>query len=184
MSNVNLKDYQEVLKKIKRPAFQEKHPGKGVAAIRDYLRAKIVLQNLDQTLPVLEMLFCNSGIECVKADTAKMANPDSTGWRFAAFDLRLPNGQIVELYILPKEIQWAKRGRGHKVYEKLRGQKSNSERDEGESREAYEQAWRDYLQRIGKTEDEIKSSWYKTEEKIYSYFVILKQEQPNDIGSS
>ena len=80
-----------------------------MAAIRDYLRAQIIVQNLDQIISILEQVFTDTGIKCIKADRAKMTNPDSSGWRYAAFDLCMPNGQIVELYMLPKEIQWAKK---------------------------------------------------------------------------
>lgn len=60
----------------------------------------------------------------------------------------------MELYILPKELQWAKRGGGHQSYEQKRTERTQgdpvlSERIQNEGREIYERGWQDFLKRVG-----------------------------------
>jgi hypothetical protein len=40
----------------------------------------------------------------VKTDVEKLLKPKRWGWRFVAFDLRFPNGQLVEYYLPPLEL--------------------------------------------------------------------------------
>jgi hypothetical protein len=45
----------------------------------------------------------------VKLDVDKLVSPKSFGWRFLAFDLRMPNEQIVECYIVFTGLEHAKK---------------------------------------------------------------------------
>lgn len=176
MSNVSLKDYQGLIDKSQRPSFIKKYGRAGIRATRDYLRAKIVLQDLNQTMDILRILFDEShGISCVKVETNTMINPKgNTGWRIATFDLQMPNGQIIELYFIIKELQWAKRGAGHHTYEQLRRlgveDAEIKQRLKLEGKDVYDRGWKDYLERINKTEQQVEIDWLNTELEILNFF--------------
>jgi len=53
-------------------------------------------------------------------DLDKMFDPKDWGWRFVAFDLRMPNGQLVEFYMPFQELEQAKKDGNHALFDKWR----------------------------------------------------------------
>ena len=81
----------------------------------------------------------------------------------AAFDLRAPNGQIIEYQILPREMNEAGKIE-HQIYKSVRGDDlaslSRSEKAEHlkidkQARTLYQSAWSAYLKRTHQTEAQV-----------------------------
>ena len=102
--------------------------------------------------------------------------PKDWGFRFAAFDLRMPNGQLVEYYMPVKEVELAKKNGNHQIFEKWRNKTSEEiaaqykeyVKDVYKSRQQYNQAWENYLMRAGLTPSEAAASWSKISESLPS----------------
>ena len=111
-----------------------------------------------------------AGIEIIKRDTEKVLSPGEWGWRIAAFDLRMPNGQLVEYYLPVKELETAKKEKGHYLFEQARNLDPNKLTDEEakkaeslkqESRDLYQGVWNAYLARTGDSLTAIRASLSK-----------------------
>jgi hypothetical protein len=94
----------------------------------------------------------------VKVDTAKLLEPGPWGWRIVALDLQLPNGQLVEHYMPIKELEAAKKGGGHELFEKWRNEdlmklspekRTEYEADRAKSIALYQAAWEAAAARTG-----------------------------------
>lgn len=154
-SGDSVKTNEKIGLKASRPAILQKKPWHDVEHIRDSYRFKTVLESLDQ-LPEVARRLNELGIEIVKADVDKVLRPKEFGWRIAAFDLRMPNGQLVEYYLPVKELEAAKKGGGHKFFEEAReldisdpAQLAKYEEIAARSRAFYDAAWEAYLARTG-----------------------------------
>jgi len=118
-------------------------------------------------VPRIARILLDNGLSIVKLDTRKMLNPKEWGWRFVAFDLRMPNGQIVEHYMPLLELEQAKKNGNHQLFEKWRNtteQERNARRAEYRqdlqtSYDRYEKSWADALGRLGLDESAAAASW-------------------------
>lgn len=163
-SKVSFKETADIAEKASRPSIKADRPWFDVEHVRDALRFKTVLQDL-RDLPRLIEDLKKSGFEIIKCDAEKLLKPKGRGWRMAAFDLKAPNGQIIEYQILPPEMERAG-ALEHQVYKQWRGkdvgtispaEKSKILRADVEARKLYKQAWNQYLDRTGQTNAEIKN---------------------------
>ena len=167
-SKDNIKKPENILSKASRPSLLEKKPWHGVEHIRDSYRFKTDISSVTDLPAVVEELD-RAGVEVIKYDVDKVLSPGDWGWRIAAFDLRMPNGQLVEYYLPVRELEAAK-AEGHKIFEEFRNEPV--EALEGEkrgayqaalqrSRDLYQGAWDAYLARSGDTEEAIRASLSK-----------------------
>lgn len=123
--------------KSERPDVKDGKDWLGVEHIRDTFRFKAVVKHFNQ-LPGVFQKIVNQGIQLVKMDTEKFLSPKGFGWRIIAFDLRMPyNNQIVEWYIPISDLEKAKKGGGHQIFEDWRN-KSDEEREA--QKEQYDKA--------------------------------------------
>ena len=93
----------------------------GAEHIRDTFRFKTVVKDIKQIPGIFQKLVDNK-ISLVKIDTDKLFKPKGFGWRIIAFDLMMPNGQIVEWYLPIEEMEAQKKKpkAGHEIFEKWR----------------------------------------------------------------
>lgn len=106
------------------------------------------------------------GIVIIKAETAKMLKPRAWGWRAVMYDLQLPDGQLVEYYLSPKEMIQANDEVHHPLYEAWR-EKDTKKLSESEallyqqsietSNAVFKAAWQHYLERTGQTNETVKA---------------------------
>ena len=92
----------------------------------------------------------------------------------AAFDLRAPNGQIIEYQILPREMNEAGKVE-HSIYKSLRGRDVSKmtmaelyAKDEADTAAAdlYADAWKTYLKRTGQTESIVRQTIERTKQAL------------------
>ncbi|MEZ4536956.1 MAG: hypothetical protein R3D26_18465 [Cyanobacteriota/Melainabacteria group bacterium] len=162
-SKVSFKDPADIAEKASRPSIKSDRPWFDVEHVRDALRFKTVLQDL-RDLPRLIEDLKKSGFEIIKCDAEKLIKPKGRGWRMAAFDLKAPNGQIIEYQILPPEMERAG-ALEHQIYKQWRGkdvgtlspaERTNALRADVDARKLYKQAWSQYLERTGQTNAAVK----------------------------
>lgn len=162
-STSDCKRKDRILTKASRPATRKKKPWFDVEHIRDGLRFRTALQDF-RDLPAIIAELKASGMEIVKAETAKMLDPLAWGWRAVMYDVRLPNGQLVEYYLTVTELMDANDKVHHALYEKWRNCTKEEisakieeyEKDLDISNEAFDQALEAYLKRTGQTEETIR----------------------------
>jgi hypothetical protein len=97
-----------------------------------------------------------------------MFEPNPWGWRAVMFDLRMPDGQLVEYYLTVTEIMDANDNVHHTLYEKWRNAASADVsgefgRDLDTSNAAFDEALDQYLNRTGQTEDTIREVLAQTD---------------------
>ena len=119
VSKANIKKNETIIEKSKRPSILATKPWHAIAHIRDTLRFKTIISSFEQIEKAAEFIL-SQGYRIVKIDTAKMLEPKEWGWRFAGFDLRAPNGQLIEWYIVFADMDVAKKQGGHQFFEKWR----------------------------------------------------------------
>lgn len=145
--------------KAKRPSIKDTKDWFDVEHVRDALRFRTPVQNLNE-LPTIVKAIKEAGFEIVKPDLDKLLTPKGRGWRMVALDLRAPNGQIVEYQVLPSEMYEAGKAE-HQFYKTTRGLDVNNLTPEqataklGADKRAialYRDAFAQYLQRTGQTE--------------------------------
>lgn len=106
--------------KASRPSIREQAPWHDIEHVRDGLRFKVTLTHFNQIEGIVQE-FVKAGIEIIKFDTKKMFAPKEWGWRFIGFDMRMPNGQLVEFYApLGTMDQKSVKGPNHLLFEKWR----------------------------------------------------------------
>ena len=164
-SSDSVKAPEKILQKASRPSILAKKPWHNVEHIRDSYRFKTVIDSVTQ-LPDVTRMLEKAGIEIIKRDTEKVLSPGEWGWRIAAFDLRMPNGQLVEYYLPVKELEKAKKEKGHYLFEQGRNLKPNEdvEKVQGlmqESRDLYQGVWDAYLSRTGESSTAIRAALTK-----------------------
>jgi N12 class adenine-specific DNA methylase len=167
-SKVNFKTPSSIFKKANRPAVKEKKPWHDVEHIRDSLRFKTVFNKFEDVYEAIKV-FSKYGLDVIKLDTDKMLEPYEWGWRFAAVDMRMPNGQLVEWYMTFPELDEIKDQQNHLLFEKWRG-KTKEEREANKneyhadllkSYESYTDAWNQALGKLGLDDKAAAASWTK-----------------------
>jgi len=103
-SGDSAKDLSKVTQKARRPSILAEKPWHDVSHIRDSYRFKTVVDDFRDVPAIFDELLAD-GIGLVKIDTNKLFQPKEWGWRITAFDLRMPNGQLVEWYLPLKELE-------------------------------------------------------------------------------
>ena len=165
-SSDNVKDPAKILAKASRPDIKEKKPWFDVEHVRDSYRFKAKMNDLADAPKIVEVLK-KHGVQVVKLDTEKMTSPGAWGWRFAAWDLKMPNGQLVEFYAPIKEVGIANDGETHGLFEKWRNtthayraaRKEEYAGDLIKSNRLYGDAWNAYLKRTSQTAEEAADRW-------------------------
>jgi hypothetical protein len=167
VSKSSVKEDDKIGAKASRPAILAKKPWHDVEHIRDSFRFKTVLDSIEQ-LPEIATRLQNLGAEVIKADVDKVLRPKEFGWRIAAFDLRMPNGQLAEFYMPVKELEHAKKNGGHQLFEEARDldvtqpeQLAQYDAIAERSRAHYEKAWQAYLTRTGVSGNDVRAALSK-----------------------
>lgn len=165
-SKLSAKEDAKILEKAARPEILKNKPWHGVEHIRDALRFKTVIDSVDQ-LPQIVDTLKQHGVQVVKVNTGKVLNPGPWGWRIAALDLRMPNGQLVEHYMPLRELEAAKKAGNHDLFDKWRNRDTSTlsaeERrqmlkDMAESKWKYQAAWDAAVSRTGLDETAARAS--------------------------
>jgi hypothetical protein len=165
-SHESVKSDESIVAKAHRPEILAKRPWWGMEHLADTLRFKTVVDSLHDVPKILDTLKAH-GVEMLKFDEDKLADNSPWGWRVLPMDLRMPNGQIVEHYIVGKHLNAAQQAEGHQLFEnwryKDRDQLSPHEiaqymRDRDRSREIYTEAWRRDFERPGETLTDARAS--------------------------
>jgi len=123
----NKKARHNILAKSVRPEILSDKPWFGVEHIRDSVRFKARLDQLEALIPIMR-LFYQYGLSPVKMDFDKFLCSKEFGWRPIAVDLRFPSGLLVEFYGVPTDMDlFHVKSPNHLLFEKWRG-KSPRER--------------------------------------------------------
>jgi hypothetical protein len=170
----NFKKIENIISKSTRPSVLARKPWFGVEHIRDGFRFKTVVPSYNDVDQMVQM-FLDEGVVIVKAENMVM-EPKEWGFRIIAFDLMMPNGQIVEWYLPLTEVEAYKNAGGHEIFEKWRNrdltQLDETEReamqtDIMKSYENYFAAFDEAVQRVGEplglnrgdVIDQVESAW-------------------------
>jgi len=172
-SGDNVKDLSKVTQKARRPSILAAKPWHDVSHIRDSYRFKTVVDDFRNVPAIFDELLAD-GVGLVKIDTNKLFAPKEWGWRIIAFDLRMPNGQLVEWYLPLKELEAEKKAKGHLIFEEWRNktqEELSAQRDEyfasiRRSYEGYDQAFQAALDRMGVSRQEAEASWRSAESSL------------------
>ena len=172
-SSDNIKDPRKVVEKANRPSILEKKPWHNISHVRDTYRFQTELEDF-RDIPSMVKDLRRQGIDLVKVDTDKMFSPKEWGWRMIAFDLRMPNGQIVEWYTPLREMNKQKRDVGHELFENWRN-KTAAELAEDQdayyaaikqSKEGYDRAFDEALDRLGLSRPEAEAEFRNMESSL------------------
>jgi len=164
-SRTNFKKIATIKSKAVRPEVLQKKPWFTVAHIRDGFRFMTEINDVSDATRAMELLR-SAGVTVVKADTEKLVHPKGWGWHIVVFDLRFPNGQIVEYYLPFKEME-AQKQTNHLLFEKWRDEDTNTLppkkrleflHDYDESERTYEAAFASALERLGQDESALRAS--------------------------
>lgn len=169
-SGDNAKTPESILAKAVRPSILAKKPWHTVAHIRDTYRFKTVIDRIEDVPKIFEALL-QRGVSLVKIDTGKLFAPKEWGWRIIAFDLRMPNGQLVEWYLPLRELEIEKKNSGHLIFEEWRGKTDAELMDQHaeymaaikRSFDGYDAAFRRALARSGLSVEDAAASWARSE---------------------
>ncbi len=192
-SKSSYKTPEGILRKATRPSIKAQKPWFDVEHIRDSLRFKTVINSIEDIPRAVELLLQKlPGAEVVKVDTAKMLNPKEWGWRFAAFDLRMPNGQLVEYYLPLKEQEAAKKSGNHALFEKWRGATKEElkarwpeyDKDVRASYDRYQTAWDISLRRARLDESSARALWTQISASLESLTRSKLSLKSSAVGTS
>lgn len=172
-SGDNAKDLSKVTQKARRPSILAEKPWHDVSHIRDSYRFKTVVDDFRDVPAIFDELLAD-GIGLVKIDTNKLFQPKEWGWRIIAFDLRMPNGQLVEWYLPLKELEVEKKARGHLIFEEWRNktqEELSAQRQEyfdaiRRSYLGYDEAFQAALDRMGVSRQDAEASWSNAESSL------------------
>ncbi|MCC6890169.1 MAG: hypothetical protein IT536_16695 [Hyphomicrobiales bacterium] len=157
---------KKIIEKASRPSILERKPWHRIEHIRDSFRFKTVLEDF-ALLPEILARVAAEGIEVIKRDIAKVLDPEIWGWRIVVFDLRMPNGQLVEYYLPVRELEAAKKAGNHRRFEKWRNkdwfhltpaERAEMTVDQQASRELYQAAWEAFLARADVSESDVRAA--------------------------
>lgn len=168
-SKTSFKKIDRIIAKANRPGIKRKKPWHDVEHIRDSFRFKTVANTFGDIEAALKAIQ-EAGGEIVKLDTGKMLEPKEWGWRFAAVDIRMPNGLLVEFYSPLKELEAAKKAGNHALFEKWRNvpleevelnprKRLEYLKDLETSNQRYVDAWDRALKRMGLSRKAAEASW-------------------------
>lgn len=155
------KQTETILKKPERPDTKQRKPWFSIEHVRDSQRFTTIVDNLND-LPHIARDLKKSPFQIVEANLSKL-EPNGRGWRTMPFDLRAPNGQLLEYQVIPREMYEAGR-ETHPIYNKWRDlpaenlspeQKIQRRDDLIFARQVSQKAWSEYLKRTGQTEEHI-----------------------------
>ncbi|GEM_PF-1367188 len=165
-SNDNDKTLSKAEEKAKRDTIRQEHPEFDVEHLRDFYRGKAILTDPRQIVQIAKIIQ-ESGLGVIKFDWKKLLNPKIWGFRVMSFDLRMPNGLMVEYYTPLQEIESVK-DECHEIYEKWREWPKDKIISEGKMREfhadilqsqrIYNKAWNAALSRLGISQEELSNS--------------------------
>ena len=172
-SGDNVKDLAKVTQKANRPSILAKKPWHKTSHIRDSYRFKTVIDDFRDVPAIFDELL-DSGIRLVKVDTGKLFDPKEWGWRIIAFDLRMPNGQLVEWYLPIRELEAQKKSEGHLLFEEWRNKSPEEIVDQYDdymatiqrSFEGYDNSFQSGLDRLGISREEAAASWARAESSM------------------
>ena len=190
--NSNVKADENIISKASRPSTLARKPWHRVEHVRDTFRFKSVLENISDLGGILTRVLELTGATVVKSDTPKVLEPLEWGWRIASFDLRMPNGQLVEYYTPVRELEAQKNTHNHELFEKWRNKKPQeltleevreSAADKAESRLTYDAAWQRYLARTGTDEAAVRTALTKADASAASRMGGQSYISPN-VGKS
>jgi hypothetical protein len=191
-SKSNEKDPDKIVEKGSRPEVLARKPWHRIEHVRDTFRFKTILQDYDELPAIIEKVK-QAGFQIIKADVAKVLNPGDWGWRIASFDLRMPNGQLVEYYLPIRELSDKNKEVCHPLFEKWRNRKQSeltpaevAERaaDIAKSNEIYEGAWRAFLDRSGASESAISASLNKAVDSAGSLIATKSSANPPSVSGT
>lgn len=165
-TQVHCKDAGRIKEKANRPEILKSRPWHNVEHIRDALRFRTTLAFLPAVCDAFA-LFVDSGYGVVKIDLKKMLVPGLWGWRFAAFDMRMPGRLLVEYYVAIEEVMDVNDSVCHKLFEYWRNRSKDQclrewreyQRDIEESSRVYQDAWDRSLKRLGINDADARSAW-------------------------
>ena len=166
VSKDNRKLPERILEKSARPSILEKKPWFSVEHIRDSYWFKTV-GDVVEKLPEILKMAKDAGFGVVKVDTKKLLEPEAWGWRIVSFDLRAPNGQLIEYYLPVPELESAKKSGGHQLFEKWRNRDERTltqdeldalREDRNLSRQNYSAAWEAFKSRTGATDSAVRAA--------------------------
>jgi hypothetical protein len=154
------KDKRKIAEKAHRPALKGEFMRKykiehGIEHVRDSLRFKARIRSVADVEAVVTALVIRK-ISFLKVDFTKLFHPKEWGWRIIAIDLLMPNGQFVEFYMAPYEMDVKKiKGPNHEIFEKWRNTTPEHQSqhwldynvDLATSNMRYAQAYRNFLDR-------------------------------------
>ena len=172
-SGDNIKDLSKVTQKASRPSILANKPWHDASHIRDSYRFKTVIDDFRDVPAIFDELL-KEGISLVKIDTNKLFEPKEWGWRIIAFDMRMPNGQLVEWYLPLRELEAEKKARGHLIFEEWRNKTQQELQDQqaeyfasiAKSYRNYDAAFQAALDRTGISRQEAESSWRSAESSM------------------
>lgn len=164
-STDRVKKPEGIKEKARRKDKLTARPWYRIEHVRDSYAFQTPILDYAAAIPRIVRILSDEGARLVKADM-NLFRPDELGWRQVAFDLRMPNGQLVE-YQLPFKEMLAVKKKGHDIYEIWRGKTSaqlaaNAEElklDMAESHALYTRAFNAALARLGLDETAARASW-------------------------
>jgi hypothetical protein len=165
-TQVDRKHPDRISDKAVRPDIRRKKPWHDVEHVRDALRLRTSLHRLDSVCDAVAVLL-EKKLGIVKTDLDKMLRPGLWGWRFAGFDLRMPDRQLVEYYLAVEEVMAENDRTCHALFESWRNRPHAErvvrwreyQRDIETSRDAYDAAWRQALRRLRLTLESAAAEW-------------------------
>lgn len=170
-SKSSFKAPENIASKAQRPSILEEKPWHDVEHVRDSYRFKTVVDDISQIPQAVELLVEKTGAQVIKFDVEKLREPMEWGWRIASFDMRMPNGQLVEYYIPIREMESAKKAGNHGLFEKWRNTSAEERisnpqynRDKLESYANYQAGWEAARSRLGSDETAADASLKNIEE--------------------
>jgi N12 class adenine-specific DNA methylase/2'-5' RNA ligase len=190
-STLSFKKTQNILGKANRPSIKDAKPWFDVEHVRDSLRFKTKLETLEDIETVANIVR-DEGLGIVKIDSSKMVTPREWGWRFVAFDLRMPNGQLVEYYAPLKELDAPEvKDVNHTLFEKWRGKTSEEllanyaeyQKDVKDSYQRYQRAWDSALERLGLDERAAEASWNSISARLGSETTVKSSLSSSAVGT-
>lgn len=168
-SGVSRKMSERIVEKAHRPSILRVKPWHRLEHVRDTYRFRTDITSFDQVIPAFEEIL-KAGLRPVKIDTVKMFQPKEWGWPMIAYDLRAPNGQIIEYQQFLDELKHAKKAGGRAIFEKWRNltpeqiedRKAEYLKDQALSLKLYAEARDAALSKMGfASVTEAKAAWDK-----------------------
>jgi N12 class adenine-specific DNA methylase len=167
---------ERIQAKASRPSIRAEKPWHDIEHVRDGLRFKVKMTDFKQAPRIMAVLL-QKGAKVIKLDTTKMISPKAWGWRFVAWDLQMPNGQLVEFYSpLPELDSKTVKRPNHDLFEKWRNAKEEDYRDNPEywddirtSKARYDDAYRAAITRMGYADEAAaEADWTRLETVLTS----------------